>query len=389
MPRILHLRTVTGRGGGPEKTLLNSQRFIASGYELRLAYIRPADDADYDMPERAAALGAPLVDIPERGAIDPRTVWRLVREIREFRPHVLHPHDYKTNILAVLLGGWFRVPVVTTMHGYVTLGGRLDWYYRLDRWALHRMRHVIAVSDDLAAAIADLKLPAERVTVIENGIDAEHFRPRAPRDEAKKKFGIPAERLVLGCVGRLFPEKGFDLLIEAVRRLVDRGYDAHLLVAGEGPERQRLAQRVAELQLGDRVGLVGHLAETIPFYEALDVFVLSSLREGLPNVLLEAMSMRLPVVATEVGGVPRLVRNGENGFLVKSPAPDELAAATMLLLDDAALRERFGAAGRECVETRYSFRTRMARVQAVYDRVLGGASQEMGARSSGPTREAV
>ena len=126
MKRILHLRTVSGRGGGPEKTLLNSPRFLADAYIVRLAYIRPWNDPEYDMPERARAIGCSLVDIPERGPADPRTLMRLAQEIRQFRPDLLHAHDYKTNCLAACLGRWFGIPAITTLHGYVTRGRRLD-----------------------------------------------------------------------------------------------------------------------------------------------------------------------------------------------------------------------------------------------------------------------
>src|SRR5438876_521377 len=110
--RILDLRTVCGLGGGPEKTLLNSPRYLEHAYEMRLAYIRPERDAQYDMPSRALQMGVDLVDIPERGPLDVRTIRRLYDEVRRFKPALLHAHDYKTNLLALLLGHWFRIPVL-------------------------------------------------------------------------------------------------------------------------------------------------------------------------------------------------------------------------------------------------------------------------------------
>src|SRR5438045_2138598 len=146
---MLHLRTVSGHGGGPEKTLLASPKFLADQYDVRLLYIRPAVDPDYDMPQRASNLGLELIDIPERGPLDPRTWWRAARAVREFQPDLLHAHDYKTNLLSLALGWRFGIPVVTTLHGYVTRGPRLNLYYRLDRHLLRRIDHCIAVSHDL------------------------------------------------------------------------------------------------------------------------------------------------------------------------------------------------------------------------------------------------
>src|SRR5262249_41949557 len=126
---VLHLRTVSGRGGGPEKTLLNSPRFLDDRYDVRLAYIRPAYDPAYDLPARAKVMGVHLTDIPERGPADPRAVWRLARAIMSFQPEILHAHDYKTNFLGLLLGRCFGIRTITTLHGYVTRGGRLELYY--------------------------------------------------------------------------------------------------------------------------------------------------------------------------------------------------------------------------------------------------------------------
>jgi glycosyltransferase involved in cell wall biosynthesis len=139
--RVLHLRTVCGPGGGPEKTLLNSPRFLQGDYQLRLAYIRPEEDPKYDLPERARCLGVDLLDIPERHGFDARTLRRLAREVQHFQPDILHASDYKTNVLAVLLGRWFGTRVVTTLHGYGFGEGRLAAYYNSLPAAIRSRRH--------------------------------------------------------------------------------------------------------------------------------------------------------------------------------------------------------------------------------------------------------
>jgi glycosyltransferase involved in cell wall biosynthesis len=374
-PRVLHLRTVSGKGGGPEKTLLNSPRFLRGAYELRLAYIRPAVDPDYDLPARARRLGVDLVDIPERGPVDPRTLWRLAGAIRQFRPAILHAHDYKTDILAVLLGRLLRVPVVmTTLHGYVTRGGRLEIYYWLDRWALRRMDHVVAVSPDLHGLVAGLGIPPGRCSLVENAIDAAEYRRAGPIAAAKARLGLDPDRLVVGAVGRLSPEKGFDVLIRSAGRLRAAGLDVAVIIAGEGRQRGDLRALAEGLGLGDRVHLLGHRADTVGLYEAMDAFALSSLREGLPNALLEAMALEVPVVATRVAGVPRLVEDGLSGLLVDPGAEDDLTRALARLLGDPGLRARLGVQGRATVEARYSFEARMRKIRAIYDDLLGRAS---------------
>jgi glycosyltransferase involved in cell wall biosynthesis len=371
--RILHLRTVTGPGGGPEKTILNSPRYIGEGYEMRLGYFRPKDDPKYDLPNRAAALGVTLVDIPESGAIDFGALRRLSREICEFRPHLLHAHDYKTNLISVLLGKWHRVPAITTVHGYVTRTARLNRYYAVDRWSLRWLQHVIAVSDDIYEQVIGLGVKADRCTMIPNAIDAEAFQRRTEKGEAKRRFGIAGDRIVVGAVGRLSAEKGFDLLLRAVDRLISEGLPLELVIAGEGPAREELEKVVASAANCDRLRLLGHCSDVMPFYEAMDIFALSSLREGLPNALLEAMSMEVPTVATRIAGVPKVVEDGVSGLLIEAGDETALADAIRCVAVDAELREKLGTGGRRCMIERFSFHKRMERVREVYDRVLGPA----------------
>jgi glycosyltransferase involved in cell wall biosynthesis len=206
--------------------------------------------------------------------------------------------------------------------------------------------------------------------LLENGIDTTVFCPRLSRAEAKQGLGIPPERLVIGAVGRLSPEKGFDLLIHAVDQLLHAGHDVELLIAGEGSERTALQALVSKLGRQERIWLLGYVADVRDLYEAVDVFALSSYREGLPNVVLEALAMEVPVVATSVAGVPHLIRHGENGLLVELGQCESLTAALASVLADAELRSRLASAGRSTVEMGYSFSARMERLRTWYDALL-------------------
>ena len=153
------------------------------------------------------------------------------------------------------------------------------------------------------------------------------------------------------------------------------GLDVDLAVIGEGDERPRLEALIAELGLAGRVRLLGYRTDLPDWYEAMDVFALSSLREGLPNVLLEAMALETPVVATRIAGVPRLVRDGENGLLVQPDSADALAGALGRLLRDADLRLRLARAGRRTVEAEFSFAARMDKLRLLYDQMLGRSAR--------------
>jgi glycosyltransferase involved in cell wall biosynthesis len=369
--RVLHLRTVSGRGGGPEKTILNSPSFLKGNYEMRLVYIRPHGDPEYDMVYRAKNIGVDLVDIPERGGFDPRTLWRVFREIQKFQPDIIHAHDYKTNILAVLLGRLFGARTMTTMHGYVSRGGRLEAYYRLDRWALPHMDYVITVSDDLNQMLHSLGIPKKQRSFVPNAIDHHQFTRHRSNEVARKKLGLHPSEFIIGGVGRLAAEKGFHLLVHAVDQLIHAGANVKLVIVGEGDERPKLEAIISRLGRNNCIELCGHRSDVRDLYEAFDVFALSSLREGLPNVLLEAMALEVPVVATRIAGVPGLIEHEKNGLLIQPGSVDELTAALERLLRDAELRQRLAKAGRETIVSRYSFATRMRKIQAIYDQLLG------------------
>ncbi len=263
MRKILHLRTIRGKGGGPEKTLLSTPRHLGPEYEVQIACLRPRRDPEYNMPERARGFGVSLIDIPETGPVDPRAVFRLAAEVRQFRPHVLHAHDYKTDVLGVLLGRWFGIPTVTTLHGFGFLSGRLGLYHRLDRWALRRMHHSIAVSPDLHEFLAELGIPDGRRSLVEDGIDTEVYRRRMDGGECKRRFGFGAETLLVGAVGRLQPEKGFDLLIESASKLLEQGMMFNVVIAGDGPERDRLEALIQACGLSVALAAVGEWGQSL------------------------------------------------------------------------------------------------------------------------------
>jgi glycosyltransferase involved in cell wall biosynthesis len=369
---VLHARVVTGAGGGPEKTILNSPHYLREhGYDCICLYLRPpADDGFEIIRQRAAEREAPLVEIDDRGAWDWRVLRRVLDVCRRDNVTVWHGHDYKTNLLGLLLRRWHLMHLVTTVHGWVHHTNRTPLYYALDRWALRRYDRVICVSADLAAECCREGVPKDRVVHIDNAIDAVRFTRQRSIVAAQQELGWPAGRLLIGAVGRLAEEKGFDLLIRAAAKLSAEGRDVGVAIAGDGPEQARLEQLSRDLGCPDRVRLMGFQADLKPFYEAMDIYALSSRREGLPNVLLEAMALDVPVIATRVAGVPTLIDDGKNGLLIDGGSVDALAVAIGRLADDVELREGLAVAGRATVLNRYSFAARMAKVAAVYDDVL-------------------
>jgi glycosyltransferase involved in cell wall biosynthesis len=372
MPVVLDTRVVKGSGGGPDKTILKSPRYLwAGGYRMICAYMHPPHDAGFEQLQRKAVIWrAPLVSVHDRGPWDWQVVGQLLDVCRRERVQIWHGHDYKSNALGLLLRRFWPMRLVTTVHGWVHQTRRTPLYYWIDRLCLPRYELVICVSEDLQERCLASRVPKDRCVLVENAVDTEEYSRRIDVRQAKQKLGIPPERLLIGAVGRLSAEKGFDLLIRSVDRLLQKGLDVELTIVGEGEEKQRLHSLIASLGRADRMHLPGYRSDMISLYQAMDIYALSSLREGLPNVLLEAMAMDVPVVATRVAGIPRLIQSEENGLLVEPGSIEDLTRALARLHGDECLRHRLRRAARRTVETCYSFAARMRKIQNLYDALL-------------------
>jgi glycosyltransferase involved in cell wall biosynthesis len=375
---VLHTRVVTDTGGGPDKTILLSASFLShTDYWLAAAYMHPPGDAGFaTVRQRAAEYGCPLISVPDKGALDRSVARTMLRICKKYNVRIWHGHDYKSNLIGLTLRPFWDMKLVTTVHGWVKQTTRTPLYYAVDRWCLPYYHAVMCVSDDLVERVLKLNVDPARVSLILNGIDERRFDRKFPAAQSplREQMKTPAGRLVIGAVGRLSPEKAFNNLIKATHELVQAGRDVELWIAGEGDDREHLEKLIAHLGCGDRVKLLGFFKDTVALYGAMDLYVLSSLREGLPNVVLEAMSMRVPVVSTEVAGVPKLITDGQSGLLCPIGDIESLRVAMDRLIADETMRQRLAEAGRRVIETQFSFARRMEKEQAIYDQVLRGRS---------------
>lgn len=373
-PFVLHTRVVTGTGGGPEKTILNSPRFLKPfGIDSACLFMRPPGDPGFlTLEAKAAASGAEIIGVDDTGPFDRNVVKQCIRVCRERNVDIWHAHDYKSNALGLLVKQFHDMQLVTTTHGWVRFTKKTPLYYWIDRVSMKRYGQVVCVSKDLEERCQGFGIPEHKLSLIDNAIVVDDYDPTPASAEERRRFGFGPDHVVLGACGRLSDEKGFDLLINAVAQFVRNGQKVALVIAGEGHLREQLQNHINERDLQAHVHMAGFLADPRELYRAIDIFVLSSLREGLPNVVLEAMASGRPVVATRCNGVPRLVTDGENGIVVDCNNEDQLFRAIRRYIESPETAAAFAAAGRETVEQEFSFERRMAKMVAVY-RSLGTA----------------
>jgi glycosyltransferase involved in cell wall biosynthesis len=374
LPRVLHLRVVAGTGGGPEKTIINSPRAIRPhGYDAKVVYLAPPKDAVADsLRSRAAAAQCDLTILEDRGPLDFRLVAKLIRRCRRDRVKILQTHDYKSNAVGLMVRRFHRCRLVTTLHGWTDMTGRMPLYKRIDQWCLPFYESLICVSEDLHAECMRLGIPQRKVHLVHNGIDTTEYRRSQTVDEAKATIGASQVRFLIGSVARLSPEKGFDALIDVVGELQRQGLPLDLWIAGDGPERSNLQSLMQSTLVEGTWKLLGQCTpnHTRSFYEAMNLFVLNSIREGLPNVVLEAMAMSTPVVATRIAGIPTLIEDQQTGFLIEPSNRDHLRETIVRAFSAPDRCQSMIEHARERIESQFSFDLRMRRVASIYDRLI-------------------
>lgn len=381
--RVLEIRSVRGTGGGPEKTiLLGTAATRRDRFDVTVCYLRDARDDVFAIDAWARSVGVRYTEILERHSFDLRIWPALRRLVREHNIDIVHAHDYKTNLLARLVARAEGTIPLSTVHGWTGHSWReRRVYYPIDKRVLARFPHLIAVSEEIRSQLVGAGARPDSVTTVLNGIDPALFhRDRAAGPAMRASLGITDDRIVIGAVGRLEPQKRFDLLLETFASLQAALPRLHLVIVGDGSLRQALAAQVAALGLERDVTLTGQRSDIARLHDAFDLFVQSSDYEGTPNAVLEAMALETPIVATDVGGTRDLARPDLEALIVPPGNRDTLGRAIATALSDPAAARTRADAARRRVEGDLSFARRVARVEAIYE-------QLMRERTTTPARE--
>jgi len=378
MIRLLELRNTYKWGGGPDKTiLLSAERHDPKRVAVVVAYLRPQNDHEFRIGERARAQRLTYYEIPERGKLDLRVV-RVVREIvRQRRIDIIHAHDFRSDLVAYLVGlslGRRRPILMSTAHAWVMAGRKGDVYRHLDLLLMRRFDQLIAVSNATKAQMVAGGVRAERIAVVHNGIDTEAWSREHADGGLAAEWKLPRGGPVIGYVGRIMPEKNLETWLRVAASVASSVQQARFVLVGDGRDgrtERELKALARGLGIEASTTFAGYRSDLLSVYTTFDVFMMTSRREGLPNSILEAMALGLPVVTTDVAGAKELVDHGVTGFVRPQDDASGLAAAATALAGDPALRRRMGAAGRLRVEKEFSFTDRLARIEDLYEQVVG------------------
>jgi glycosyltransferase involved in cell wall biosynthesis len=365
---VVHVAESAGWAGGERYLVALATELDRKRFRLTVIVPEPGPLVD-----RLHALDVETHCVPLGGRlVNPAAFLVLAQTLRRLHPAIVQSHGARSNVYIRLAARLAGVPVVlSTVHNslfdYEVAGWRRRAYVLAERLTSPLSHRIIAVSEAIAHDLADrYGIEAARLVVVHNGIDAWAFRPARPRAAVRAELGLADRDRVVMMAGRMTPQKGWDVLLDAASRLGARA-DVVWVLVGDGPLRGVLAERAAAL--GIAVRFTGAREDMADVLDCADVVVLASRSEGLPFTLLEAMALGKPVVATHVGGVPEVVEHGRSGRLVSRDDPAALAMAIAAVLDapDAAA---MGARGRARVEAAFTLDAMVRALEDLYAAAL-------------------
>lgn len=358
----LHIDTARTWRGGQNQVLVTVLGMRMAGHRAMLV-AHPGGEL-----RRRADEGLELLPLSPRTEMDLSAAWRLSRAIKQLRPDVIHAHDPHAVAMAAIALSMStqpkRAPLVAARRVDFRLKGNA-----LSRWKYDQVDCFICASEAIRQMLLADGIAAARAVTVHEGIDLARVaaaQPAALHHELWLPHGAP----IVGNVAALVPHKGQRHFVEAAALVVREVPDARFVIAGEGELRGALEQQIRHLGLDKHVLLAGFRPDVLSLHKAFDLFVMSSVTEGLGTSLLDAMACGRPVVATTAGGMPEVVQDGKTGILVPPRDHQAMAHAIVRLLQDESLRQRMGAAGLSLVNAQFSAERMVADTLRVYERIV-------------------
>jgi glycosyltransferase involved in cell wall biosynthesis len=342
--KVVHLIASNGIGGA-ENVLLDICRSLEServGFEVCL-FVLPGKERENALGRLLKEHGIPIRFIEMHFPLSPSEIINLTRIFRKAKPSIIHCHGLRADVFGGIAAKLCRIPAVSSVHGLVPFSRKMRFYTWLDLKSLALFDMVLPVSAKLEEELRQNGLPPSKIQLLPNVPARNGHGSARVRTTLTDKVGVQ-----IGFVGRLSPEKGVLLLLDAAAGLKGM-LPFSLHIVGDGPEMVKVVARVRELDLEGCVKIHGYLANPYDIYEVLDILVLPSLTEGTPLTLLEGMSMGLPIIASEVGGVPEIIEDQKNGITVQPGLVPELTGKMLLLARDPMLRKKLGNAALESI----------------------------------------
>lgn len=367
---VLHLCSSLGMYGAENVLLSLSKEMQNSRFKPIIGVFENFQNPHTELAAEAERNGIQSVIFPCRGRFDTRTIVLVRNYIYEHKVEILHSHGYKSNVYSLLSTLLTRTRRVTTCHNWTNTTRELKTYSLIDKYLLRHFDCIITVSDELNAELVKRGVSGDKIITINNGVSVEKFKRNDNRDDLKREFGVPAHCKVVGTVGRLSPEKGLAFFIRAAGALLKEFPETAFLIVGDGPMKDSLTKLSLSMGIEKNVIFTGLRNDVERIYPIMDIFVLSSLNEGLPMVLLEAMAAQRPVISTSVGAISNVVAHGETGLLIQNSDAQALGQAIGFLMKNEDEAGRLAGNGYKRVVRDYSSKNMANQYLSIYDKMV-------------------
>lgn len=364
---IAHL-IATNFFGGPEKQILAQSMRLSREYFYPVMISYREEATPNSFLDKSCILDLTIRELKAKNSFDPKVIKDLCSIIRADDIHILCAHGYKSNIIGRLATWITGIPYIAISRGWTAENTKIRLYEKLDKLFLHFADHVVAVSHGQREKILSLGVSPEKVSVIHNAINLAEIPDGTPRF-IRQQLGVPDDAIIVASAGRLSPEKNYAGMIEAACEVVKHNPSIYFVIFGEGFLRPELEAKINSAGLNRRFLLPGFRTDLQQVLSEIDIFMLPSFTEGLPNVILEAFAACKPVVATMVGGTPEVVQDGVSGFLARPEEYNVLSQHILTLANDAKLRQKMGEAGFQYVHEKFGFEKQTSLYEQLYQKI--------------------
>lgn len=301
---------------------------------------------------------------------DPSPIVQFLSLLKKSKIDLIQTHGHKANFIAFALRDFVNKPWIAFVHGWTDEDWKIRIYNRMDKFLLRFADRLVAVSKDMASKLHALGIPRRRVVTIYNAVFEQGISSGEPPLDIRKEFKIPQEDKLIGVIGRLSPEKGQIYFLKSFSEVIKSFPRVTALIVGEGPDENKLKDFCTAKKLDDKVIFTGYQKDMTSIYKSLDLVVLPSLSEGMPNVALEGMLFGKPVIGTNTGGTPEVIVDKKTGLLVPPEDPHSLARAVLELFKDEKKMKTFSEKGRNLALENFSLEKRAKSIVELYRKLL-------------------
>lgn len=369
---VLHLCSSLGMFGGENVLLSLAKEMRSSTFIPIVGVLRNSQNPHTEIADEASKNKIDNVIFPCNGRFDLKTILLIRGYIKSHDIKILHSHDFKSDFYGFLVSILTPIRTIATCHNWIASNGKVYFYNYIDQFLLRYFHFVVAVSPSVKNILMDKGVSPEKIAIIFNGvcIDSFHSNNSEKSIDLRREIGIPPDCPIIGTVGRLSSEKGYTYFLNAAKDVLEDYPNIYFLIVGDGPQRQELINLVSSIGIKGNVVFTGIRTDINRIYSLLDIFVISSITEGLPMVLLEALASRKPVISTNVGAIAQVIEHEVNGLFVEPGNIEQLADAIKTLLDNKYQSVTLAQRGYEKVSMYFSSKTMADKYIDVYQKLM-------------------